>query len=169
MDIRFESTSQLKGAVLDPLGRLARLDKPRPVLPKELPGRIRGLPYNGAWDDGLELYHMAVEHDVPDHNTWFKLGMVIFEGGYLEESLECFNRVYEMDTDIEYDYMALAWMGNIQDAQGNREEAVKFYQRALDTGVKLAMRHDQFGIQSSPEWIEARLEEPYDWSTVIKK
>jgi len=169
IDIRFESAAKLKEVVLDPRGRLARLDEPRQVLPKELPGRIRELPYNGAWDEGLELYQMAVEHDVQDHGTWFKLGMVIFEGGHLEESLDCFNRVYEMDTDIEYNFMALTWMGNIRDAQGSRGEAVKFYQRALDTGVQLAMRHDQFGIQSSPEWIKARLKEPYDWSTVIKK
>lgn len=169
MDLRFESAAKLEDAVLDPRDLLARLDKPRPVLPEELPARIRNLPYNNAWDEGLELYKMAVKHDVQIHRIWFKLGMVIFEGGYLEEALTCFNRVHEMETPVDYDFMALTWMGNVWDARGNREEAVKFYRLAKATGSKIAMRHDQFGIQSSPEWIESRLKEPYDWSTVIKK
>jgi len=169
MDIQFKSQAKLKEAVLDPHGRLARLDKPLAVLPAELPDRIRNLPYSGAWDEGLELFHIAVDNDVQDYRTWFKLGMVVFEGGYLDEALDCFQRLYDLDTPPDYDFMALTWMGNVWDARGNRGEAAKFYRQALEISGDAAWRHDQFGIQSSREWIEARLKEPYDWSSVIKK
>jgi tetratricopeptide (TPR) repeat protein len=169
MDVRFESRSQLKEAVLDPRGRLARLDIPLAVRPAELPDRIRNLPYSSAWEEGIELYRIAVDSDVQDSRTWFKLGMVVFEGGYLDESLDCFRRLLDLHVSTDMDFMALCWMGNVWDARGNREEAIKQYRRALATGSESSSRHDQFRIESSREWIEKRLKEPYDWSTVIKK
>ena len=169
MDIRFESKAKLKEAVIDPRGRLAMLEEPLAVLPAQVPDRIRELPYNGAWDEGVELYKIAVENDVQDHRTWFKLGMVVFEGGFLEESLDCFQRLLGLHVSTDMDFTALCWMGNVWDARGNRGEAVKFYKQALDTGSQAAWRHDQFRIQSSREWIEQRLKEPYDWTSIIKK
>lgn len=168
MDVRFESRAKLKEAVLDPQGRLAWLDKPLAVLPAELPDRIRKLPYNIAWDEGFELYQMAAANDVQDSRTWFKLGMVVFEGGYLDESYDCFQRLLDLHVSIDMDFMALCWMGNIWDARGNRAEAIKQYRLALATGSQRSTSHDQFRIESSREWIEKRLKETFDWSTVIK-
>lgn len=168
-DVRYESQSKLKEAILDPNGRLARLDKPLPLLPSQLLGRIQNLDYSGSWDEGVELYQIAAENDVQDGRSWFKLGMVVFEGGYLDASLDCFQRLLDQHVSKDMDFMALTWMGNIWDARGNREEAIKQYRLALATGSQYSSRHDQFRIESSREWIEKRLQEPYDWTTVIKK
>jgi hypothetical protein len=65
--------------------------------------------------------------------------------------------------------MALTWMGNVQDAQGRRDEALRLYREALKQDSGTATRHDQFGIQSSRAWIEDRLKAPYDWTKIIKK
>jgi tetratricopeptide (TPR) repeat protein len=139
------------------------------VLPAELPDRVRNLPYNGAWDEGLKLYKISVENEVPDYRIWFKLGMVVFEGGHLEEALDCFRRLLDLESPSDYDFMALTWMGNVWDARGRREEAIKLYRQALKINPDGAWRHDQFGIESSQEWIENRLQTRYDWSTIIKK
>ncbi len=169
MDVRFESESKLKEAILDPHGRLARLEKPLPVLPSQLLDRIQNLDYSGSWEEGLELYRIAAENDVQDGRTWFKLGMVVFEGGYLDEALDSFQRLLDQHISKDMDFMALTWMGNIWDARGNRSEAIKQYQHALATGSQNATSHDQFRIESSRQWIEKRLQEPFDWSTVIKQ
>ena len=168
--IVFQSQTELLEAVLDPLHRLAMLEKPLPVLPKELPAKVRKLPYNGSWEQGMELYRTALEADVQDFQIWFKLGMVVFEGGYLDESFTCFEKMLELKAPDAYDFMAKTWKGNIRDAQGRREEAVKFYKMALEVAPSdSGWRHDQFGIQSSREWIESRLKMPFDWSQIIKK
>ncbi len=168
--IVFRSSSEFEEAKLDPRLRLAMLEKPLPILPKELPSKVRNLPYNGKWDEGMELYKMALESDVQDYQIWFKLGMVIFEGGYLDESFICFEKLIELKAPLDYIFMAKTWFGNIRDAQGRREEAVEFYKIALDAAPDdSGWRHDQFGIQSNREWIENRIKTPYDWSTIIKK
>jgi len=150
--------------VLDPLNRLAMLEKPLSVRPDELSDKVQELPYSSAWNQGLKLYT-----GLQDHSSWFKLGMVIFEGGYLEESFSCFQKVRELDAPEMYNFMAVTWQGNVRDAQGRRDEAVKYYHRALELSEgKRAIRHDQFGIQTSREWIEQRLKSPFDWKSIIK-
>lgn len=168
--ITFRSESEFKEAELDPLQRLAMLDKPVPVLPKELPARVRKLPYNGSWDEGVELYKLAMDANCQDYRIWFKLGMVVFEGGYFEEAFTSFEKMVELKAPGDYLFMALTWMGNICDAQGQREEAVKLYQKALPMAPEGdGWRHDQFGIKSSREWIEQRLQAPYNWRSIVKK
>lgn len=167
--ILFRSESELDKVVLDPLNRLAMLDKPLSVQPDELSDRVRGLPYSGAWNQGLKLYRIALESGLQDHSSWFKLGMVIFEGGCLEESFSCFQKVRELDAPEMYDFVAVTWQANVRDTQGRRDEAVKYYRRALELSEgKRAMRHDQFGIQTSREWIEQRLKSPFNWKSIIK-
>ena len=146
------------------------LDKPLPILPAELPDRMRNLPYNRAWDKGLELYKIALEADVQGYQTWLKLGMVIFEGGYFDESYTCFEKLLALEAPKDYHFMARTWLANIRDAQGRREEAVELYKKALPLAPEGdGWRHDQFKIQSSKAWIEARIAAPYDWKTIVKK
>ncbi len=167
--LRFRSRAALKNAVLDPRKRLAMLDEPLPVLPDELPARVRKLDYNGEWEEGLGLFKTALEAGAKDASIWFKLGMVIFEGGYLNESFSCFEKVLDSTSDADGQFMALTWMGNVRDAQGRRDEAVKYYREALGRYAGSDTRHDQFGIQSSRTWIEDRLKAPYDWTKIIKR
>jgi len=165
----FHGASSLKEAVLDPRQRLAMLEEPLPVLPAELPAKMRDLGYSGDFERGLELYKLALEADVKDRSIWFKLGMVIFEGGYLDESFSCFEKMLELEPEGRYAFFAKTWLGNIRDAQGRREEAVGFYNQALHLYAGDSTSHDQFGIESSEEWIKQRLNESFDWSEIIKQ
>ncbi|MFC2156871.1 M1 family aminopeptidase [Acidobacteriota bacterium] len=168
--IVFHSDTELEEAKLDPDQRLAMLDKPLPILPKDLPDKLRALPYTGSWDEGLELYKIAIEADIQNYQTWFKLGMVIFQGGYFEESFKCFEKLQSVTAPEDYHFMALTWMGNIRDAQGKRAEAIALYRKALPLAPEgEGWRHDQFGIKSSKDWIDARLKAPFNWKAIIKK
>ncbi|MFW6137149.1 MAG: M1 family aminopeptidase [Candidatus Aminicenantaceae bacterium] len=162
----FRSESELKEVKLDPFNRWAMLAEPLEGLPE----KTKDLPYQGAWNKGLELYGDALEADCRDHEIWFKLGMVIFEGGYFEEAFSCFQKILDLDAPELFDFTAVTWQGNIRDAQGRREEAVEFYREALGMAEgKITMRHDQFGIQTSREWIEQRLASPFNWKTIVKR
>jgi len=168
--ITLKSKAELEKAVLDPQNRLAMLDEPLPVLPDKLSEKIRQLSYSNTWAKGLELYRIATESVYTDPKGWFKLGMVIFEGGYFTQAFSCFEKILALDASELYDFMAVTWMGNVRDAQGRRDEAVKHYRQALKMAEGHgAMRHDQFGIQTSKEWIEQRLESPCNWNTIVKR
>jgi tetratricopeptide (TPR) repeat protein len=167
--IVFRSQTELAEVELDPKHRLAILEKPLPVIPEELPDKVRNLPYNGSWDKGMDLFKVALDADVQDYQIWFKLGMVVFEGGYFEESFICFDKILTLEAPDDYHFMAVTWKGNIRDAEGRRKEAVEFYRKALLLAPESGWRHDQFGIQSSREWIEERLKSPYDWKAIVKK
>ena len=167
--LEFHSQSPFKEAVLDPKNRLAMLEAPLPILPRDLPAKMRDLNYSGDFDRGLELYKVALEADVKDRSIWFKLGMVIFEGGYLDESFVCFEKIFQLEPEGRYAFFAKTWMGNIRDAQQRREDAKRLYSEALDLFDGNSTRHDQFGIESSEEWVRARIKEPYDWTSIIIK
>jgi len=166
----FQSQAEFDRAVLDPLGRLAMLDAPLPIRPKEIPDRVRRLAYLGSWDKGIALFEIAKESDCRDYRIWSKLGMVVFEGGYFEEAFTCFEKVLNGEAPESSRFMAATWLGNVRDAQGRRKEAVDLYRKALSMAPEGdGWRHDQFGITSSQEWIIRRLEAPYDWSGIIKR
>lgn len=166
----FRSEAGLKEVILDPFKRLAMLDEPLPVNLEELSDRVKELSYSGSWNQGIELYKKALVLDCPDYEIWFKLGMIVFEGGYFEEAFNCFEKMRKIDTPEVYEWVAVVWQGNIRDAQGRREEAVEFYREALGMAEgKPVIKHDQFGIQTSREWIEQRLASPYGWKNVVKK
>lgn len=167
--LRFESQAELKEVVLDPDGRLAMLDKPLAILPEDLPDKVNSLPYSGAPEKALELYRIAAESDLDIASLWFKLGMCVFEGGYFEEAFDSFKRLFELKSSKSYQFYAQVWMGNIRDAQGQREEALKHYRESLNFDTGSASRHDQYKIESSRKWVEERLREPYDWGRILKK
>jgi tetratricopeptide (TPR) repeat protein len=169
-NITFRSEAALKKAVLDPYNRLAMLDEPLSILPEELPDKIEDLAYSHAWNKGITLYKTAFESDYDDSRGWFKLGIVIFEGGYFNEASICFQKILELDAPEMVDFMAVTWLGNTCDAQGRRDDAVEYYRKALEMADNHGLiRHDQFGLQISSEWIQQRLLAPFNWRSVVKK
>jgi len=167
--LRFESQSPFKDAVINPENKLAMLDEPLAILPEKLPDAINKLPWSGAPKDALELYKKAVEVKLDIFQYWFKLGMCVFEGGYYTEAFDSFKRMTDLKLPKSYHFYALVWMGNVMDAQGKREEAVKYYKESLKYDTGSATRHDQFKIESSREWVEERLKTPFNWKRIIKK
>ncbi len=68
-----------------------------------------------------------------------------------------------------YRFYALIWLGNVLDAQGKREEAVKYYKESLKYDTGSGTRHDQFRIESSRKWVEERLKTLFNWKKIVRK
>ncbi len=160
--LRFESRAKLKDVVLDPEGRLAMLTTPLPAVPEDLPELIGRRPWAGAGKDALKAFELAKNSGLKDANLWFSLGIKLVDPGYYAEAFEAMKHVLEANASKEMNFIALTWLGNLQDLLGHREQALSYYQEALkhDTGGT-AMRHDQWGISINRAWIEERLKTPF--------
>jgi len=55
----------------------------------------------------------------------------------------------------------LVWQGQMLDLLGRREEAIQCYQQALKTGSSVGMRHDQYGINITTDYINKLVEKPF--------
>ncbi len=113
-----------------------------------------------SWDaDALDLYQLArqVEYETPA--DWFKLGLVLFNTGHLEESLFSFEQA--SDPDFLIYYAPLVWRGHIYDMMGKREEALSFYNQGLAQYPGFPAQHDQWGMLLDKAWIQDKLENPY--------
>ncbi len=162
-NLRFESPSKLKEVVLDPDKKLAMLEAPLSMLPEELPEAISALSYEGAGESAHELFKKALGEKLDDAPLWYKLGLTLFDGGYLKESFYAFKQSIALNLSGLRLFTALVWLGHLQDLSGNREEALKYYREALKNDAGQTMRHDQWGMQINRQWIEERLKTPFKW------
>ncbi len=158
----FESRSMLKDVILDPEGRLAMLKSPLPIVREDLPGLINRLPWEDAGKPALTVFEAARSSGLKDANLWFTLGIKLIAGGYYAEAFAAMNAIRESGPPKEMNFLALTWMGHLQDLMGERQRAIGYYQEALnlDPGGP-GMRHDQWGITINRQWVEERLKTPF--------
>lgn len=135
------------------------------------------------WDKSdekiVQLYKEFNDKNVKSAEPWFTLGIKLTGGGYLEEALVSFDKCCQLTRQkIDPDYIAsVIWKGHIYDLLGKREEAISQYKEALSfldqfRNSKIApdfesyvfMRHDQWGIKLSYNWVKERLEKPFTTS-----
>lgn len=162
-NLRFESKSKLKEVALDPDKRLAMAEAPIPLGSEELAEKIQQMPWSGSGEAALDSYKKAIDLKISDVSLWFKLGLLLFDGGYYKESLDAFGKVIGLKpTEIEQ-FAALVWMGHLKDLEGSRDEALKYYNEALKHDTGSTMRHDQWGLQINKAWVEERLKAPFKW------
>jgi tetratricopeptide (TPR) repeat protein len=161
--LRFESNARLADVVLDPDGRLAMLDSTRPATTLDLVNRVSDLPWSGAGEKALEIYPELKEVELKRAYSLFKLGLVLCEGGYYPESLETLKKASGVVRRTSMKFATLVWIGHLQDLLGNREEALEFYNRALEfeNNRGLWMVHDQYDIRIDRKWVEDRLKTPF--------
>jgi tetratricopeptide (TPR) repeat protein len=162
-NLEFESRSKLKEAILDPDNKLALLETPSEATPEELSDIISLLPWTGAGEEALKAYEKAISLKLDHVRSWFKLGLILFDGGYYKESFKAFEKLIELNPPQLTHFASLVWMGHLQDLFGNREEALKYYNEALKRDTGGTMRHDQWGIKIGRQWIEERLKSPFKW------
>jgi tetratricopeptide (TPR) repeat protein len=160
--IRLKSRSPLKGAELDPDEALAM------VVPPPLPGAkqigeiIGGLPWVGAGDRAREVFEQARERELSDAGSWYKLGMMLYDGENYKEALVAFRTAQEQTQgNSARAFAVMVWQGHLLDLLGQRAEALKRYQAALEIPGKLEMRHDQYGMRLNRQWVQERLKEPF--------
>jgi len=161
--LKYKSRSKLKKAVIDPDMKLAMLKTPLSVTADDLSEVISQLPWEGAGEDAFKAFEKAKGFKLDKVSLWFKLGLTLFDGGYYKESFDAFQSVTELKPPQLTHFSSLVWMGHLKDLEGNREEALKYYNDALKHDTGGTMQHSQFGMYINRKWVEERLKTPFKW------
>jgi hypothetical protein len=162
--LRFSGRSPLREVVLDPDRRLGLVEEILPRRVAEIEEAVEALDWTGTGAAALEFFKDPATAAVRTPHVWFKLGLLLFDGGTYPESLVAFQKCREHAVEKGDLFGALVWIGLIDDLLGNRTEAVASYIEALkkDPGGKL--QHDQYGLRIDKAWVEARLKSPFRWT-----
>jgi tetratricopeptide (TPR) repeat protein len=161
--LRFVSRSPLKEAVLDPGGRLGLIAEAAPKSAVQIEQAIEALDWTGTGEAALAFFHMPGTAEVATPHIWFKLGLLLFDGGSTPESLEAFRKCRDLSESKGDLFGALVWMGHLNDLLGKRDEAVACYAEALKNDTGRTMQHDQYQLRIDKAWVEKRLASPFTW------
>jgi tetratricopeptide (TPR) repeat protein len=134
---------------------------------------LESIPWDGAGEEVLDVYDAFLREQVRRAHSWFELGIKLVGARQWDAALRSFRHCREFGLKDPVSYLsALIWEGHILDVLGERQQAILAYREAeaLLEGWKGAdprieqtvfMRHDQWGIQLSYNWVKARLDEPF--------
>jgi hypothetical protein len=158
-ELKFQAKSPLKEVVLEPGSVVAMIDSPLDRR-RTFAAKVGDMPWTGAGDAAVEAYHQACELKIEDLFTWFKLGLLLYDGRHYPEALEAMSRVGGSDPD--WGFAALVWQGHLLDLLGRRAEAVARYQEALKVPGSPKMQHSQYKLIIDKTWVEERLKTPFE-------
>jgi len=157
--LRFQAASPLKAVVIEPESAVAMAEPPPPKA-TDMEEQIDALPWTGAGDDALRLYHRLQDLGAHDDGAWMKLALLMYDGKHYAEALEAL-RDLGSSTDAEIRFFSLVWQGHILDILGKRGDAVASYESALKVPGEPKMQHSQYGITIDKKWVEERLKTPF--------
>jgi len=165
--LQFSTTTPLKEVQVDPSNDLAMVlpppgPPPPPATEEALRKRIRRLGWTGSGEDALQLFQTTKTVKLTDDFSWFKLGLVLYDGHHQPEALEAFRQAAQVagDTSI-FRFGALVWQGHVLDLLGDRAQALQCYREALARSTDMSMRQDQYGITLDRKWVEERMMTPF--------
>ncbi|MDH4198073.1 MAG: M1 family aminopeptidase [Candidatus Aminicenantes bacterium] len=161
--LRFASRAKLKEARLDPERRLALLADALPKTADELADAVAALDWSGTGESALAIFKNPETAKITTARTFFKLGLLLFDGGFYKESGEAFQKCALLDAEKFNLFAVNAWLGHLQDLLGEREKALEFYREALKNDTGQTMQHDQWGLRINRAWVEERLKTPFAW------
>lgn len=165
--VEFANIAALTEFVVDPDRDFPLVNPPPDINVVRLAQLVDELPWTTVGDRAVRLYRRANELDAKDAIVWRKLGLTLFDGGHVEESLASFERLIPLiannPTMVHWQFGALVWRGMLNDLLGHRDVALASYQRALALGGEPALRHDQFGLVINRQFAEQRLQVPFTW------
>lgn len=136
------------------------------ALPKaaaELADAVAALDWSGTGEAALAIFKNPETAKITTAGTFFKLGLLLFDGGFYRESGEALQKCALLDTEKFNLFTVNAWLGHLQDLLGEREKALDFYREALKNDTGRTMRHDQWGLKVDRAWVEERLKTPFTW------
>jgi len=87
------------------------------------------------------------------------LGVKLFGNGCTNEAQAAFTKAAVEGCMIES--AALVWLGHLSDLADKREQAVVFYEKALQCYPGFPVQHSQWNISLTEEWIELRINYPF--------
>jgi tetratricopeptide (TPR) repeat protein len=162
--LRFTSRSPLARAVLDPDRRLGLVEEAPPRSAAEIETAVGELDWTGTGEAALAYFRMPGTAAVTTPRVWFKLGLLLFDGGFYAESLDAFRKCRDVSASEGDLFGALVWMGHLSDLLGKRADAVACYAEALKYDTGRTLQHDQYGMRLDRSWVERRLATPFQWS-----
>jgi hypothetical protein len=162
--LRFTSRSPLRDVILDPDRRLGLVQEAIPRTAAEIEEAIGDLDWTGTGAAALEFIKNPDTAAVLSPHIWFKLGLLLFDGGSYPESLEAFKKCLERSTAKSDLFGALVWIGHLNDLLGKRDAALAAYAQALKNDTGLTLQHDQYSLRINRAWVEERLKSPFKWS-----
>jgi tetratricopeptide (TPR) repeat protein len=139
------------------------VDIPAKPTAEELRKIVNELNWKREGKTPFRIYEKAQGLNIDNRSFWFKLGMLLFDSGYYTEAFISLEKVSRMETSKLYIFTAYTWMGQLKDLMGEREEALKYYKRALDHDTGDSMTHSQFRMRINRAWVERRLKTPFTW------
>jgi hypothetical protein len=131
--------------------------------PSPYQAELDALPWDKAGPDALEVYRKFLSNSNIGPNEWFTLGIKMVGGGYYVPAFDAFQRCEQIPdkaspTEL---FAAMVWQGHLYDLQGKRPEAIQKYNSALAVKDYGPMRHDQWHIALTYQWVQDRLKEPF--------
>jgi len=161
--LEFASKSPLKKAKLDPEVKLSMVIPPLTPNEAQLKEMVRELPWTNAGKKALDVFKKAKEDKMINTNSWFKLGLTLYDSHYYKEALVAFRRTHELAEKTSNRCLAsLVWQGHILDLLGRRQEALNYYERVLKASKNFGIRHDQYGIEINRDWVKERIKKPFE-------
>ena len=154
----FRSQAKLKEAVLDPEKKFAMVDEPIPPL-SAAAAEMFALGWEGK--DSPAVYQVIKDAGIENKETWYRLGMQLFELGRYPESFDCFQNVSSLEREGLEKFAALGWMGLLKDLLGQRSEALTYYREALKYDTGKPMGHGSLRVRIDRAWLEDRLKTPF--------
>lgn len=160
--LKFESASKLKELRIDPDKKLALVIPPPAPTEAELAKMVQKIPWTKAGKQALDAFEKANESRMTNADSWFKLGLTLYDGKYYSEAMEAFRKTHSLAEKTSYRYsVSLVWQGHILDLLGQRKQALSHYERVLKEGTDFEVRHDQYGMVIDREWVEKRIKKPF--------
>jgi hypothetical protein len=161
-NLHLTSKSRLSRVRIDPDSELAIIVPPPELTQEELTKKISLLPWSGAGKEALTVFRKAQELQPKGEDTWFKLGLMLYDGAYYQQALEAFKRTVAVSGDSSNaKFGALVWQGHIFDILGQREDALQKYRSALAIEAGQELMHGQYDIVINRKWVEERTQKPF--------
>jgi tetratricopeptide (TPR) repeat protein len=133
-----------------------------PAQERDVIGEIAEMPRIGAAEQALHILPKARECGLRDANSWGGLGLVLFDGDELAESLQAFINASKYGEKSIWKMAGFVWQGHILDLQEMREKALEAYREALNFCGKKSMHHGQYNIEINKTWIQDRIAKPFE-------
>lgn len=98
---------------------------------------------NWYWQKPKRLYEHTLQFAPQNPTLYNNLGIIYFDSGKREESIELFKKAVQVDPSYVGAYFNL---GKAFRAMGNNQEAVSYYKKALEIDPSLVMAYNSLGL-----------------------
>jgi tetratricopeptide (TPR) repeat protein len=159
-ELTFRSTSPLKEVSIEPDSAIAMAKAPSAAV-REVMAKVADLPWTGAGQSALAIYHQARDMAFDDPSPLFRLALALYDGAHYQEAVDVFAKV-ALSEAPELRFGALTWQGHALDLLGRRAEALTRYEEALKVPGSPSLRHDQYRLTIDKAWVQERLKAPFE-------